>query len=1026
MPIPAPPKKTFPNRFFKALEILNRTNSATMGAANALFGGNLSPLEAARQGITGETLFGGQDLVSTLTGSPVDSKLSRRAGLAADFLNPLDPLNYIGFGALTKAGRTAKLLKGIDNTKALAGTIGNQARQGQRALVKFDAPFLPELAIGGAPVLDVLGKGGGVLRETGAAKGLRKLFGGRVGQLAGEAGVSAEAADALLQAKGRAASSKGLVENTLFPIVNRIKKLIPREEDQRRLLELGDQVGKTLDVDQFVQRFTGAGKGATNRQKATREALELFRKQKEVEGKTLQGTGPGRFILGDLFFPARAKRGGEGVLPSATEGLGGVTIGPKIDLVGHADNPLNRHLLSASEQPVTAANLQPEGIQELLNLAEVKAPGSPAARKSAVQAGVDKLVETAETDPLVISRFLQRHKLPIAALNRIARNEGIMEFEDNAVNVWKAMVKDMADSVEVDSMMQDLLGGGIAKTWDDAIHAVGNDFIKIDQGRWAQAPLALPAEYARAFEKFQEVFHATPQQPFIGKIINETLGLDLGALGWWKGFAIYGGGPFSYWSRNFSTAVMKNNYEGINPITDLLPGGKGYYKQALEIMKDTLPHRLDLEGVGPAAEKLRDKFFTTKTGHRISYAKIIDEYQNRAFHGGGGPDPEIFELGESVGNRISQASKALREKTFKRAHNGNHRVEMMARIPLMLKYLDDTYSAAAQAGRKLDLKHIGADDLIPMRSIEDVAFTNAREAVIRAHFDYTNLSAGEKQLRQFIPFYTWMRRNIPNEAINLVQNSGKYMPFARALVNAHEQQQISPEDLPTWAQRGFALPIAPTAEGETQWLDFTGFLPFMDLVELGTAVGTGAGVLNRPANFAAGLFGRTAPNLPAIEPEPGKTPQSELLRYIMIRSNPLISQTAEQTLQRNAFTRRGFGQDTPNTLLGLTVGSDVANFANVFRPIKEIDRLNLFNMFGGPEDPRRAHRNEPQQRQRLIRLFSGIKGFSTDQDNASLSQNARAKSKKRLQRSMQRARRAGDKGLEIFYRQALDRLEQGL
>lgn len=84
----------------------------------------------------------------------------------------------------------------------------------------------------------------------------------------------------------------------------------------------------------------------------------------------------------------------------------------------------------------------------------------------------------------------------------------------------------------------------------------------------------------------------------------------------------------------------------------------------------------------------------------------------------------------------------------------------------------------------------------------------------------------------------------------------------------------------------------------------------------------------------------------AAEPQTGRTPTSEMIRYLAIRSNPFIVQLAEQGLQRNFFTGRAFNADTPQDIFGISADPQHVNAANLIRGLKDIDRLNIGQLFG--------------------------------------------------------------------------------
>ena len=93
-----------PSAFWKLLDYLDRFNSGAMGSFTALAGGEGDIASNYEAGFTGKRKYGGKDVL-TAAGMDPDRLHTKALGLAMDILNPADPLNYIGVGAVTKAGR---------------------------------------------------------------------------------------------------------------------------------------------------------------------------------------------------------------------------------------------------------------------------------------------------------------------------------------------------------------------------------------------------------------------------------------------------------------------------------------------------------------------------------------------------------------------------------------------------------------------------------------------------------------------------------------------------------------------------------------------------------------------------------------------------------------------------------------------------------------------------------------------------------------------------------------------------------
>jgi hypothetical protein len=67
----------------------------------------------------------------------------------------------------------------------------------------------------------------------------------------------------------------------------------------------------------------------------------------------------------------------------------------------------------------------------------------------------------------------------------------------------------------------------------------------------------------------------------------------------------------------------------------------------------------------------------------------------------------------------------------------------------------------------------------------------ALDDITRFHFDYANVSQGERKLKRVIPFYTWTRYNVPLQMEMILQNPGKYSKY---YYTKQEIESFSPEE----------------------------------------------------------------------------------------------------------------------------------------------------------------------------------------------------------------------------------------
>lgn len=109
--------------FRSAIDIINRPYSTVMGGVTGALDGDLGILEGAAQGLTGKRDFSALDAAEQMGFDP-NSTTVQRMSIAADVLNPLDPLNYVGVGFVNKGAKAeraiAKITKGAQHADMLS------------------------------------------------------------------------------------------------------------------------------------------------------------------------------------------------------------------------------------------------------------------------------------------------------------------------------------------------------------------------------------------------------------------------------------------------------------------------------------------------------------------------------------------------------------------------------------------------------------------------------------------------------------------------------------------------------------------------------------------------------------------------------------------------------------------------------------------------------------------------------------------------------------------------------------------
>ena len=101
------------------------------------------------------------------------------------------------------------------------------------------------------------------------------------------------------------------------------------------------------------------------------------------------------------------------------------------------------------------------------------------------------------------------------------------------------------------------------------------------------------------------------------------------------------------------------------------------------------------------------------------------------------------------------------------------------------------------------------------REHEGASAQVAADWVKKAHFDYEELTPVERdKFKAFIPFYTWTRKNIPYQLVQLASRPGKYATFPKGIATANElatgdTETPGPQEalMPDWMRDRFAFRI---------------------------------------------------------------------------------------------------------------------------------------------------------------------------------------------------------------------------
>lgn len=112
----------------------------------------------------------------------------------------------------------------------------------------------------------------------------------------------------------------------------------------------------------------------------------------------------------------------------------------------------------------------------------------------------------------------------------------------------------------------------------------------------------------------------------------------------------------------------------------------------------------------------------------------------------------------------------------------------------------------------------------------------ARAFVMVRHGDYADLTQTEEFVKDLVPFYKWMRTNVPYQFRMLAEEPGKLLMLQKAQQEAFQAMGLDPNDygrnMPDWMKKGLTIPI-PFTGGDDGPSFLTLDLPASDLFKGG-------------------------------------------------------------------------------------------------------------------------------------------------------------------------------------------------
>jgi len=186
-------------------------------------------------------------------------------------------------------------------------------------------------------------------------------------------------------------------------------------------------------------------------------------------------------------------------------------------------------------------------------------------------------------------------------------------------------------------------------------------------------------------------------------------------------------------------------------------------------------------------------------------------------------------------------------------------------------------------------------------------------------FDYGDLTDVERALfKSVMPFYAWMRNNIPLQVAMLIRKPGTVSAVGKAktaIENMVDGEPMNEALLPEWMREGFSIYLGENPEGLKNYLSLQNWLPTIDLSKI-----------FRPGELIT----------EAISPML-KVPAEIIFNYDIF---------LEKQLQEYPGERRTiFGLDIP--VLSTPQGRKIFD---LIRPVKDIETLLGLSEWGTPRD----------------------------------------------------------------------------
>jgi len=194
-------------------------------------------------------------------------------------------------------------------------------------------------------------------------------------------------------------------------------------------------------------------------------------------------------------------------------------------------------------------------------------------------------------------------------------------------------------------------------------------------------------------------------------------------------------------------------------------------------------------------------------------------------------------------------------------------------------------------------------------------YKDAAQEVFKAHYKYSDITQIEKKIADLIPFYRWMRHNIPAQIRLLAHNPKKIMGTSKLINSIQETMSddsyVDEKLVPEWLKEQYGIQISRNDKGQAGFVALGSFLPFADL---------------------AGL----------------PTDPQKLGDWIMQKVNPLLKTPLEQIINKDFFFKKEIEKykGEPTSYMGIELPKRAVHIMRNIRPINELHKA-LFSKTTG-------------------------------------------------------------------------------